>query len=100
MKSIQNKRCAVCGQQEAIDVCEGCGIPLCRKCRQMEIWGGGAEDLTVKHFCPQCKQDPEVNPWGAFEGVFGLDEVTDMLNHETQPEAPGFRMKIRLSQGG
>lgn len=100
MRSIPENRCSVCGRDEAVDVCEGCGVPLCRKCRRMEIWGCGSEDLTVKHFCPACKENPDVNPWGAYENVFGLDEVTDLVNAGSPPETQAFRMKIRLSSGG
>ena len=61
------KTCEVCGRNEALVICDGCGKALCRECRCMDIWGSGAEDLTLKYFCPACKEDPEVNPWGAFE---------------------------------
>ena len=76
-----NKRlCEICGKNEAVEACAGCGKALCRKCREMEIWGSGAENLTVKYFCPTCKEDPEVNPWGAYDKVFDLEDVVDITN--------------------
>lgn len=65
MKATQEKFCTVCGMKKAVMECDNCGIPLCRDCSKLEIWGAGAEDLSVRYFCPTCKADPDVNPWGA-----------------------------------
>ena len=62
-------RCEICGRDEALEVCAGCGKAMCRACRTFEIWGAGAEDLSVKYLCPACKEDPEINPWGAYDAV-------------------------------
>ena len=77
---IKEKTCECCKENEAITICAGCGKSLCRQCRKMEIWGSGAENLTVKYFCPECKEDPDINPWGAYDKVFDLDDAMDMTN--------------------
>ena len=59
--------CGVCGRYEALMACDHCGKPLCPDCRKLELWGSGAEDLSAKYFCPACKDNPDVNPWGARE---------------------------------
>jgi len=41
----------------------------------MEIWGSGAEDLTIKYLCPACKEDPDINPWGAYDKVLEAEEA-------------------------
>ena len=65
MKVKDITRCAVCGKQIAVTACDHCGKKLCRECCKLELWGTGAEDLSAKYFCPACKADPDVNPWGA-----------------------------------
>lgn len=80
MKAANKTLCSVCGKAEAVDTCDACGKPLCKKCRKMEIWGTGAEDLTFKHLCPACKDNPDVNPWGAVNEEFGLGEVLEIIN--------------------
>lgn len=82
MKANEKHICAVCGEREAVTECEHCGLMLCRECRKLELWGTGAEDLSVKYFCPACKDNPDVNPWGAHTKEFGLGEVLDIVNHE------------------
>ena len=57
--------CTVCGNKPAKSYCDNCATALCDECCKLEIWGGGAEDLTARYFCPACKDDPQVNPWGA-----------------------------------
>lgn len=80
MKAINLKRCAICGKAEAVDTCDTCGKAICKKCLKLEIWGTGAEDLTFKHLCPSCKDNPEINPWGAVPEEFGLGEVLEIIN--------------------
>lgn len=82
MKANEYHVCEMCGKEEAVSVCEHCGKHLCRECRKFEIWGTGAEDLTVKHFCAVCKNNPDANPWGAYEKEFGLGEAMDIVNHD------------------
>ena len=80
MKTINIKRCEICGKAEAIDFCHTCGKALCRNCRKLEVWGTGAEDLTFRNLCPSCKDNPEINPWGAIPEEFGLGEVLEIIN--------------------
>lgn len=87
MKVDETDTCAVCGAVEAVILCDHCDKPLCRECRTFEIWGTGAEDLSVKYFCPACKNNPDVNPWGAHENEFGLGEVLDIVNHDKEYQA-------------
>jgi hypothetical protein len=65
MKAHETTLCAVCGKIEAVMSCDHCEKPLCRDCRKLDLWGSGAEDLSVKCFCPECKDNPDANPWGA-----------------------------------
>jgi len=58
-------KCAACGKKQAKTVCDNCGAAICGDCCKFEIWGSGAEDLSARYFCPTCKDDPNVNPWGA-----------------------------------
>jgi len=67
MKAVEKTLCVVCSRLEAIMTCEHCGKPLCRDCLKFELWGSGAEDLSAKYLCPTCKDNPDVNPWGARE---------------------------------
>jgi hypothetical protein len=82
MKANEKHTCEICGKAEAVTECEHCGKHMCRECRKLEIWGTGAEDLSVKYFCPTCKENPDVNPWGAYDKEFGLGDVLEIVNHE------------------
>ncbi|MBN1881157.1 MAG: 3-oxoacid CoA-transferase subunit A [Deltaproteobacteria bacterium] len=62
-------KCTVCGKKQARTVCDNCGAEICGDCCKLEVWGCGAEDLTARYFCPTCKEDPDVNPWGAFSNT-------------------------------
>lgn len=64
-------KCTACGKKLAKTECDNCGTALCGDCCKLEIWGCGAEDLTARYFCPTCKDDPDVNPWGAFSAADG-----------------------------
>jgi hypothetical protein len=93
---MDGKFCAICLKNVAITECDGCLRPLCKRCRSMEIWHSPHdEDVTVKSFCSQCKDNPEINPYGKGEKVFGLGEVTDMVNHE-QGKLSGFKFKLKM----
>jgi len=77
MKENKNQKCTVCGKEQAKTECDNCGTAICGDCCKLEIWGSGAEDLSARYFCPTCKEDPEVNPWGAHSNVpDGMDEKT------------------------
>jgi len=84
MLANEKSRCEICGKAEAVTQCEHCGKHLCRACRKLEIWGSGAEDLSVKYFCPTCKENPDVNPWGAREQEFSLGEVLEIVNRDNE----------------
>lgn len=80
MKDNEETLCAVCGRLAAVTACGHCGKPLCRDCRKLELWGTGAEDLSAKYFCPACKDNPDVNPWGAREDDAGMRPAHDVAN--------------------
>jgi 3-oxoacid CoA-transferase subunit A len=65
------KKCTACGKKQAKTECDNCGTAICGDCCKLEIWGGGAEDLSARYFCPTCKDDPNVNPWGAYSNTDG-----------------------------
>jgi hypothetical protein len=54
--------------------CSGCGTPVCRHCRHLEITTFDPKHITVAMFCPTCKTDPKINSWGTlyWEGLAGL----------------------------
>jgi hypothetical protein len=76
MKDNKNQKCTVCGKEQAKTECDNCGIAICGDCCKLEIWGSGAEDLSARYFCPTCKEDPDVNPWGAHSNVVDKEAVT------------------------
>jgi hypothetical protein len=82
MKSEKTNTCAVCGKEKASTECDHCGKPLCRKCSMLEIWGSGAEDLSAKYFCPACKENPDINPWGAYIREQGSAEIIDLFDRK------------------
>ncbi len=88
-------RCAVCQAAEPVSRCEGCGKALCRKCRGMEIYGSKDGEITVKHFCPDCLKDPKINPSTDAKKVFGLPDVTDMVNSDST-KANKFKIKLKI----
>ncbi len=73
--------CGVCGRREAFMSCDHCGKPLCPDCRRLELWGSGAEDLSAKYFCPACKDNPDINPWGAREHNHVPNQSFDPSRH-------------------
>jgi len=54
--------CTCCGA-EAVVLCDGCGIALCKKCRTFDMWGYGCGHIDTKAFCPSCINNIEVNPY-------------------------------------
>lgn len=77
MKDDKKQSCSVCGKGQAKTECDNCGTAICGECCKLEIWGSGAEDLSARYFCPACKDDPAVNPWGAYSNV--VDEKAAVL---------------------
>jgi hypothetical protein len=73
MKEDKKQICSVCGKAQVKTECDNCGTSICGDCCKFEIWGSGAEDLTARYFCPKCKEDPAVNPWGAHSNAIESD---------------------------
>jgi hypothetical protein len=91
--SMEIKYCCTCLERPAEISCDHCLRPLCKKCRSIEIWRTPDEEVVIRTYCPQCGDNPEVNPQGKGEQVFGLGQVTDMVNQGLG----GFgRFKIKL----
>lgn len=87
--------CQICSAPDALSVCEGCGKALCRKCRSMEIYGSQEQELVIRYFCLSCSKDPAVNPSMGCEKVFGLEDVTGMVNQD-QPKPGCFKIKLKM----
>ena len=87
--------CGICCERQAITECDGCLRPLCKKCRSIEIWRTADEDVVIKSFCPECRENPQVNPHGRSGKVFGLGQVTDMVNQE-QGKSNRFKIKLKI----
>lgn len=80
MKKVSKKNiCEMCGKEQATTVCDHCGKPLCKECSMLEIWGSGAEDLSAKYLCPGCKENPDINPWGAHTKEPDNGEILDLF---------------------
>jgi len=60
----ENLVCAQCGRNASVVYCDGCGIPLCEKCRKFDLWAYGCGHVDPKAFCSLCYDDIEINPWG------------------------------------
>lgn len=87
--------CQICLSPDALYICTGCGKELCRRCRIMEICGSQDQELEIRYFCPSCSKDPALNPSGGCEKVFGLEDVTGMVNQD-QPRSPRFKIKLKM----
>jgi hypothetical protein len=87
--------CAICNERQANIECDGCLRPLCKKCRGIEIWRTSDEEVTIKSFCRECRENPRVNPHGRSSKVFGLGRVTDMVNQE-QHKTGTFRIRLKI----
>jgi hypothetical protein len=93
--NTENRICAVCLKNSAVAECEVCRRPLCKKCRNIEILRTPQEEVTVKSFCPQCREEQETgNEKG--KKVFGLGQVTDMVNNE-QGKLNRFTVKLKIN---
>ncbi|MCD6569152.1 MAG: hypothetical protein J7L53_00425 [Deltaproteobacteria bacterium] len=58
------KICEVCKKNNAVILCDGCGIPLCKDCRSFDLWSYGCGHIDPKVFCSKCFDDIDINPWG------------------------------------
>ncbi|PKN05615.1 MAG: hypothetical protein CVU74_00850 [Deltaproteobacteria bacterium HGW-Deltaproteobacteria-9] len=83
MKDYKKQICSVCGKAQVKTECDNCGTAICGDCCKFEIWGSGAEDLTARYFCPTCKEDPAVNPWGAHSNVLEADGNKEAVPQKT-----------------
>ena len=59
--------CYHCGEERAVILCLGCGIPLCSACVELEDYGFGCDGGKIVAFCPDCFGDPAVNTVLKFE---------------------------------
>jgi hypothetical protein len=91
----ENRICAVCLKNNAVAECDSCMKPLCKKCRSTEILRTSQEEVTVKSFCPQCQDEQKIIQEKGMK-VFGLGQVTDMVNHE-QGKLNGFKVRIKIN---
>jgi hypothetical protein len=87
--------CGICNERPSVTVCDGCLRPLCKKCRVIEIWRSADEEVTIKSFCSECRDNPQVNPHGPGGKVFGLGQVTDMVNQEQQ-KINKFTIRLKI----
>ena len=88
--------CEVCGRNDTAVGCDGCGKMLCKRCRSLEIYTEQAGEIKVKCFCSQCKFDPMLNPQSRYEKIFGLEDVTEMVNQDL-PNTNRFKIKLKIS---
>ncbi len=99
MKTNKSQLCSSCGKEQAKTECDHCGKALCRECSKLEIWGNGAEDLSVRYFCLTCKNDPVVNPWGAYSTISDASAEEEaalqvMASKKSRKAAPKKKEKI------
>lgn len=95
-ENTDSKTCGICRERPAVTECDGCQRPLCKKCRSIDIWRTPKKEVTIRCFCTQCRDNPQVNPHGRGAKIFGLGEVTDLVNQE-QGRANRFRIKLKMS---
>lgn len=94
-EGIEKTMCGTCNEREAVCECDVCLRPLCKTCRSIEVWCTPKEDVAIRYFCPQCRENDRVNPQKRGARVFGLGQVTDMVNQE-QGRANRFRIKLKI----
>lgn len=92
---MPEKLCEDCAKYMAVVSCDSCGKALCKKCRCLEICQADDGELAIKYFCLRCRDDAFVNPNALHEEVFGLDKVTDMVNHDPQRNKR-FKIKLKI----
>jgi len=44
--------------------CDGCGTPVCGTCCIKQISSYDPKNIVVKHYCADCSEDANKNPWG------------------------------------
>ncbi len=63
IETTEGRPCEICGRNEAVVLCNGCGKALCRDCRVFDIWGYGCGHGDPVVFCVRCNADPAKNVW-------------------------------------
>ena len=63
----EGRICEICGKNEAVVVCNGCGQALCKECRIFDIWYCGCGHANSQVFCRKCDADPSINIWKSRE---------------------------------
>lgn len=94
-EKTNSRTCAMCREREAVCECDGCLKPLCKKCRSIEIWRSPGEEVAIRYLCTQCRDNDTVNPHVKDARVFGLGQVTDMVNQE-QGRVNRFKIKLKI----
>jgi len=56
--------CGMCGKRQAVVICNGCEVPLCKECQMFEMWCYGCGHADTKAFCYKCYHDIDINPYG------------------------------------
>ena len=51
----------------------------------------------IKNFCAECSKDPAINPPMACEKVFGLEDITEMVNQEDHSKPARFKIRLKMS---
>jgi len=103
MKANKNQICSSCGKEQAKTECDHCGKALCRECSKLEIWGNGAEDLSVRYFCQTCKNDPAVNPWGAYSTISDIsaeEEAAPQVTARKKSRRSAPKKKEKIDRHG
>ncbi|HQG32206.1 MAG TPA: hypothetical protein PLA83_09775 [Deltaproteobacteria bacterium] len=95
-ENTQEVLCEICKAQDAVSRCDGCGMPLCKRCRNMEIFGSKSFEISIKHFCPSCVRNPEVNLSMGSSKVLRLEDITLMVNKD-HPRTNKFKIKLKIS---
>jgi len=57
--------CGVCGKKDAIMLCKGCGIPLCRDCYRFDLFAHDCGSVDTLVLCSTCYDNIDINPYGA-----------------------------------
>lgn len=96
MENSGAELCEICRAEGAVSRCEGCGMPLCKRCRSMEIIGSRSLDISIKHFCPTCARNPEINISMGSSKMLRLEDITLMVNQDP-PKTNKFKIKLKIS---
>jgi len=61
------QKCGACNKNDAVMLCTGCGIPLCRSCYHFDLFAFGCGSATPLVLCDTCYNDIDINPYRAKE---------------------------------